>query len=359
MASANATAFSRRVLGVDDIVKPVTVVSVKLMGKYTVNGMFNDQNLLEYVQTWVANPVLGDMMYEMRYTDYKDFGGAKFPTNIHGHTGASGYDYVRGFWVLDPNSLQLNVSSVKANIAAEITVPDAVRQAKAEPARIQSEKLADGVWMIGGAGYNSIAVEFRDYVTIVEAPLNEERSLAVMAEVKRLIPSKPIEYVVNTHHHFDHLGGIRTYWSDGAKIVTHAVNRDFIERMVLSSAPRTLAPDRLSLHPVPSTSTPTDRFETVTQSYAISDGKRSMQIYAVQGLNHAEHMLLAYLPAEKMLINADLYSPPAAGGPAPAVNASMLTLYRNMQRLKLDVAQHVPIHGRTGTNDEFLRIVGK
>ena len=41
---------------------------------------------------------------------------------------------------------------------------------------------------------------------MVEAPLNEARSLAVIAEIKKVIPNKPIRYVVSTHHHWDHLG---------------------------------------------------------------------------------------------------------------------------------------------------------
>jgi hypothetical protein len=70
-------------------------------------------------------------------------------------------------------------------------------------------------------------------------------------------------------------------------------------------------------------------------------------------------MLMVYLPKEKILINADLYSPPAPGAPPPTLTAGIRTLYRNMLKQKLDVAQHVPIHGRVGTNDEFLKIVGQ
>jgi len=64
---------------------------------------------------------------------------------------------------------------------------------------------------------------------------------------------------------------------------------------------------------------------------------------------------VAYLPKERILVNADLYSPPAQG----AQPAAMSTLNQNIQRLKLDVAQHVPIHGRVATHDEFVKIVGK
>jgi len=69
-------------------------------------------------------------------------------------------------------------------------------------------------------------------------------------------------------------------------------------------------------------------------------------------------MLMVYLPKEKILINADLYSPPAQGAPATPT-AGMRTLYQNMRKQKLDVARHVPLHGRVGTNDEFLKIAGQ
>jgi glyoxylase-like metal-dependent hydrolase (beta-lactamase superfamily II) len=224
--------------------------------------------------------------------------------------------------------------------------------------RVESQKLADGVWLLGGGSHNSVAVEFRDFVTVVEAPLNEDRSLAVIAEVSRLIPKKPIRYLVNTHHHFDHSGGTRTYVAYGAAIVTHQANREFYEKVLFSPAPRALQPDRLFALNPDAVRDPV--FETVNQKYVISDGTRTLDVYPVQGLNHAATMLIAYLGKERILINADLYSPPAAGAQPPATpTPSMVTLNQNIQRLRLDVGQHVPIHGRVGTMDEFLKIVGK
>jgi hypothetical protein len=68
---------------------------------------------------------------------------------------------------------------------------------------------------------------------------------------------------------------------------------------------------------------------------------------------------MAYLPKEKILMNADLYSPPAQGAQSPTPTATMRTLYQNILKLKLDVAQHVPAHGRVGTNEEFTRMFAK
>jgi glyoxylase-like metal-dependent hydrolase (beta-lactamase superfamily II) len=340
--AGNATAMTRMQGN-----RKTTIVSFTALGKYRVNGTINDQNQVELVQTWIANPVLGDTLYETRYSEYKDFGGVKFPTVLHSHQGD-----VR----LNPghNVQEIRVSNVQPNVAvAALAVPDSVRQATVAPVRVESQKLADGVWFLGGGSHNSLGVEFRDFVTVVDGPLSEERSLAVIAEMQKLVPNKPIRYLVNTHHHFDHSGGLRTYVAEGATIITHQGNRAFYETVVFHPGPRTLQPDRLSLAPRAPV------FETVNQKYVLSDGVRTMDIHLVQGLGHAQGMLVAYLPKEKILVNADLYSPPAQGAQPPATpTPASLVLNNNIRRLGLDVAQHVPIHGRVGTNDEFVKIVG-
>ena len=328
--------------------RKTTIVSFTALGKYKVNGTINDQNQVELVQTWIANPVLGDTLYETRYTEYKDFAGVKFPTVLHSHQGD-----VR----LNPghNVMEIRVSNVQPNVTvAALAVPDAVRQATAAPVRVESQKLADGVWFLGGGSHNSLAVEFRNFMAVVDAPLSEERSLAVIAEIQKLAPNKPIRYVVNTHHHFDHSGGLRTYVAEGATIITHQGNRAFYENVAFHPAPRTLQPDRLSLAPRAAV------FETVNQTYVLSDGVRTLDIHLVQGLGHAQGMLLAYLPKEKILVNADLYSPPAQGTQPPTTpTAASVALNNNIRRLGLTVSQHVPIHGRVGTQEEFAKIVGQ
>lgn len=347
--AGNPTAVSITLQG-----RKVTIVSFTALGKYRVNSQINDQNLVERIQTWVPNPVLGDMLYEHRYTEYKDFGGVKFPTLIHSHQGD-----VR----LNPgrDSMEVRVSNVQVNASAPtLTVPDAVRQATVPPVRVESQKLANGVWLVGGGSHNSVAVEFRDFVAVVEAPLNEERSLAVIGEVQKLVPNKAIRYVVNTHHHFDHAGGLRTYVGQTVTVITHQMNRDFYEQVMFYPAARTLQPDLFSTQYPWVGGDRRPAIETVSQKYVVSDGVRTMDIYPVQGLAHAATMLIAYLPTEKILVSADLYSPPAQGAQSPAApTPSMVTLSRNIQRLKLDVGQHVPIHGRAGTHEEFAKIVGK
>jgi len=345
--AASPTAVSLTLAGAK-----VTIVTFTALGKYRVNGTINDQNLVERVQTWVPNPVFGDMVYEHRYTEYKDFGGVKFPTVLHSHQGDPR---------LNPghNWMDIRVTNAQPNAtAAALNVPDNVRQATIPPVRVESQRLANGVWLIAGGSHNSVAVEFRDFVAVVEAPQNEQKSLAVIAEVQKLVPNKPIQYVVNTHHHFDHSGGLRTYVAHGATVVTHQSNREFYEQVFLYPSARTLQPDLLSTRYPWFSANRVPAMETVNQKYVLSDGTRTMDIHPVQDLAHNSNMLIVYLPTEKILINADMYGPPSAGTQPPAPNDSMRTLRQNIQRLRLDVAQHVPIHGAPGPHDQFLRIVG-
>ena len=345
--ASDATAVSLMLQGRD-----LTMVSFTAMDKYRVNGTINEENLVERVQTWVANPIFGDMIYDHRYTEYQDFDGVMFPTVLHSHQG-------------DPrihpghNWMEIRVTEVQVDAtAAALTVPDNVRQATLPAVRAESTELADGVWRIAGGSHHSVLVEFRDFVAVVEAPQNEARSLAVIAEVRRLVPDKPIRYVVNTHHHFDHSGGLRTYLAQSATIVTHQGNREFYDDVFFSPGRRTVEPDILSDRMPWFAGNRIPPFETVNEKYVLSDGVRTMDIYPVLGLAHNGNMLVAYLPTERILINADLYNPPASGAQPPVANASLRSLSQNIRRLNLDVERHVGVHGQVGSHADFMRIVG-
>ena len=325
----------------------IRAVSFMALGKYRVKCAINSKNLVDRTQTWFANPVVGDLYYELVLTNYKDFGGVMFPTNFHAHHDLD--DDLEGEEVNvsgGRNPFVVTVSNVQVNVnSATLTVPDAARQATVPPIRVESQKAADGVWYMGGGSHASVAVEFRDFITVIEAPLNEERSLAVIAEVKELIPNKPIRYLVSPRHHWDHLGGVRGYvHQEGVTIVLQQANHAYYAE-VLSVRPWTLKPDRLSLFP-PEEIAEGYTFESVGQKYVLTDGTKVMEVYNVQGLAHAQGMLIAYLPKEKMVIEADLFTPPAPNAPLPTtVSPSSRTFFNNVQRLKLDVSTIAPIHG--------------
>jgi glyoxylase-like metal-dependent hydrolase (beta-lactamase superfamily II) len=360
LAAPNAAATDRYFGRTDRTVK-VVAFSVKVCDgpqpqcTRRLTGEFNNDNMLERVITWVPDPVLGDKMVEYRWSDYRDVGnGVKYPFRLHAHMGD--HPLIPG----GHNYLDLRTQDVKINAAdAAQAVPDAVRNAPVPThTNVASTQLAPGAYLIGGGSHNSVAVEFKDFVTVIEGPLSNQRTNAVVAEVHKLFPNKPIRYLVNTHNHFDHLGGVRGFVAEGATVITDDRNRDFYTRVVLAPQQRTLQFDRLSQRPFAPTGPGTLELQTFTDRYTISDGNQIIELYHVDGLNHSDNMAIAYLPKEKIVINADLYSPPPAGGNLANVSNNAVVLYRNLKRLKLDVATHVPIHGNPGSHADFERIVG-
>lgn len=300
-------------------------VTFTVNGKYKYVGTINAQNHVEKVSAWIDNPVLGDTPVEFAYSDYKDFGGIMFPSRIVRTQG--------GYPVLD-----ITVSQVKANPAVDLPVPDEVRNFTAPAVTVAVQKLANGVYYLTGGTHHSVAIDQRDHIVVIEGPQNEARSNAVIAKVKETIPNKPIRYLVNTHAHFDHSGGLRTYVDEGATIVTHEMNKPYYERAW--AAPRTINPDRLAKSAKAAT------FETFTDKHVLTDGRRSIEIYPIAGSGHNDAFVMVYLPTEKILVEADAYTPAAANAPPPAAaNPFSVNLNESIQKLKLDVRQIAALHG--------------
>src|SRR5262249_16009199 len=90
----------------------------------------------------------------------------------------------------------------------------------------------------------SVLVEMGDHLVLIEGPQDDARADAVIAEAKKLVPNKPIKYVVNTHRHFDHAGGLGALAAEGAIIITHDANKAFLDQSL--AAPRTVQPDKLA-----------------------------------------------------------------------------------------------------------------
>jgi glyoxylase-like metal-dependent hydrolase (beta-lactamase superfamily II) len=202
-----------------------------------------------------------------------------------------------------------------------------------------STMLANGVWHVTGGSHHSVVVEFADHMAVVEAPLDEARSLAVIAEAKKLVPNKPLRYVLTTHHHFDHTGGLRTYVAEGATVVTHQSNVAYFEKTL--AAPATLSPDAQSKAAKP------PMLQGVADKETLTDGKQTIEVYATGGDTHTNEYTLVYLPGPRILIEGDAYSPGPPDAPVPATPPpNAVRLYDEVQKLKLNVATIAPIHGR-------------
>jgi glyoxylase-like metal-dependent hydrolase (beta-lactamase superfamily II) len=312
--------------------------SFAVPGRFKAKATVNEQNLVEKVEGIIPNPVVGDLPVEIVYSEYHDFGGVTFPRKIRQSTG--------GF-----PALEVTVTAVKANPPVDITVPDNVRQASGIYSKVASEKAADGVWYVTGGSHHSVVIEMKDHVIVVEAPLNDERAVAVLGETKKLVPSKPIKYVINSHHHYDHSGGVRAFAAEGITIVTSEVNRPFFEWAV--AAPATVSPDRQAK------ARQKPKVEAVGDKRVLSDGTRTVEVYTIAGNMHHDGMLMVWLPKEKLLSQADAFTPvaPTASYPTPP-NPFTLSLADNITRLGLNVDRHLPLHGRMVPMSELGKAIG-
>jgi glyoxylase-like metal-dependent hydrolase (beta-lactamase superfamily II) len=306
---------------------------------YKLVGYINAENIVERIVTWVEHPIFGDMHVEMFYRDYRQLGGVMVPMRIAQRL--MGMEtFIVAIREAEPNP---------PDVDELLDLPAGARPAPPPPAvAAASERIADGVYRITG-GYVSLAVEFKDHVVVLEGGQSEARGLAVIAEVKRLFPSKRIRYVVNTHPHFDHAGGLPVFVAESVTILTDDNSRYFVEQAL--AEPRALVGDRLAK------SKKKPKVEGVLGKLVLKDEMRTIELHHMPKLEHSDAMLIAYLPKEKILFTAD-FEIPAAGQPP---GRSMLALAQNVERLGLEFDRHIQVHTpspeRPLTSAELLGLV--
>src|SRR5205085_1169382 len=255
-------------------------------------------------------------------------------------------------------TLDLMITDAKANMPANIAAPQRAGGAPGGgaggPQGPSSQKLGDGVFLIMPA-YAAIAVDMKDGVVVLEGPQSTMRGEQIIAEVHKDIPGKSIKYVFNTHNHFDHSSGLRAFVAEGATIITAQSNKGYYERIL--ALPHTLVLDKLSQNHAKV------KVELVGDKRVLTDGVHTIEIYKTQGSLHNEGLLFAYLPKEKVVIEADSFNPPATADAAAPPNPANALLLDNINRLKLDVETIVPVHypadGRKVSIDELKRAVGQ
>jgi glyoxylase-like metal-dependent hydrolase (beta-lactamase superfamily II) len=325
---------------------------------YTVEGFINSDNLVDRVNTWIENPIFGDMLVQTLYSDYRDNNGFKFPASIVQKRGGWSTFEAQLLWANpNPANIQQLLTPPPPQRGATGTAATAAAAAPAGAASgPKSEKLADGVYRIYGA-YNALAIEFKDYIVLFEGGAQSEaRAQEVIAEAKRVIPNKPIRYSILTHHHFDHSSGLPAIVAEGATIITQDANKSFLEKAL--SAKRTLAPDSMSA------SKNKPKIEAVSEKRVLQDDMRTVEIHHVVGLPHADGMLMIYLPKEKILAYADMFNLPPASDPVPnpPVVGTMVFL-DNIERLNLEPEKIMSVHtlnpDRLATKTDILKSLGR
>jgi glyoxylase-like metal-dependent hydrolase (beta-lactamase superfamily II) len=336
-AENNATATRR---GSTTVVSWSPTVKAPYGKSYVINGYVNDKNMIERVETWLGENIMGDMQILATYSGWKDFGGAMAPAKIV---------QTRGGWPF----FEVDVTSAKANPSDVATLvpppaPPAGRggpggppaggagRGGAPPAlMVTTEKLGEGLYRLttGPGSYDSVLVEFRDHIMMLEAGQSEARALAYVAKTKELFPNKPIRYVMNTHPHSDHTGGLPVLVAEGATIITQKNNEAFLEKAL--NTPRTLLNDTLAKNPKKA------KIEAVAEKKVYSDGTRTVEIYHTAPVPHSNGLMIAYIPKEKILFQGD-FSLPNPGEPANDHVKAVAPII--LDKLKLDFDRYINVH---------------
>jgi glyoxylase-like metal-dependent hydrolase (beta-lactamase superfamily II) len=328
----NATAATQTLGG-----QTLTALAFTVPNRLQATVYVDAAGLVPRIDSKLSNAVAGDVAVVTRFADYRDAGGGvMFPMKItQSQAGA--------------NVLDIAVADVKVNAPADISVPDNVRSAKEN---VAVDKVADGVWFLGGGSHNSVAVELADRIVLIESPLYDGRAAAVFTAANALVPGKRVLTVVNSHHHFDHAGGLRYAAGEGATLVTSAIAKPYFERAFAN--PNRVNPDRLAA------SGRAPQITGVSGKHVIGDATRTIEVYEMQGSVHAQGFLMAWLPKERLLVEADAYTPaPPNSPPPPAPNANHVNLVQNIERLGLQPERIVPLHGRVVPVGELYAAIGR
>ena len=275
------------------------------------------------VVSMTDNPNLGDVAIETTFSDYQDVSGLKLPARLTTKT-----DTVT---TADIRATKQTVDGDVGNLAAPPAAESAAPVTGPPPAVVTVEPVGKGIWFLGGQSHHSVVVEFADHLMLIEAPQNETRTLAVIAKARELRPGKPLTQVVNTHHHFDHSGGLRAAVAEGLTVITHKGNAAFYQEAIGRS--HTIAPDALAKSPKPL------QVETVDEEREVKDSAMTVELYHVAGNPHSDTMLMAYFPKDRLLVEVDAFTAGAAAQPYAA------NLLENITKRKLRVDRIVALHG--------------
>ena len=283
------------------------------------------------VSTAGNNVNLGDVTITTTFADYQNVGGLQLPSRLTTKTDQ--------FTTADVRVTRQSVDADAGNLAAPAAVAAAVPPAP-QPPKVTVEEVSRGVWLLAGGSHHSALVEFSDHLMLIDAPQNDARTLAVIARARELRPGKPLTHVVNSHHHFDHSGGVRAAVSEGLTIITHEGNVAFLEEMV--KRPHTRAPDALAKNPQPL------KIEAVGDERVITDGTMTVHLYAAPG-EHSETMLMAYLPRDRALVVIDVYEP----GKGP--HMFLRQFVDDLKKRNLRVERIVPLHEKIVSYEQMMK----
>jgi glyoxylase-like metal-dependent hydrolase (beta-lactamase superfamily II) len=324
---------------------PSRRVEIEFKGQ-NVQLFFNPETkLLAGFEAMETDPFLGDVPVQYVFGDYREVDGLLVPYEMKIVKDGDEVANMRY------DSIGLNEKLPGSDYAIpEEMEEEAVTASERESVPIELNRLSRGVYQVVGFSHNSMVVEFPNYLVVVEAPLNEVQTIAMIRAVREEFPLKPIQYAIVTHPHPDHVGGLRRLASIGTTLLVEQRHEDAIRKLI--DARHGYTPD--SLHTM--ANTPGRRgdiggIETFSGQHELKDGNRTIQLFALEDSAHVTPMVVAYLPGERILFQSDLYTPGS-----PTATPESTGLFEAIESLEIRVDTIVGGHGATADFSELAEM---
>lgn len=219
---------------------------------------------------------------------------------------------------------------------------------KASPG-LRLNELASGVQHVVGGSHNSLIVEMRDHLIVFDAPISDWQSNWTLAAAKAKYPGKPVKYLVLTHHHMDHAGGLRAYLAQGATLVVGKGNAGHFRKVAASAYNRNpdLAARDLSAAPI----------IEVADKHVLSDGTRSVSAHLTEN-PHAAGMLIGYVADARVAFVTDIWSP--GRDPLPGkITTPLAALVNAVRQAGISPLKFAGGHGSTGDYAPLSSLAGQ
>jgi glyoxylase-like metal-dependent hydrolase (beta-lactamase superfamily II) len=287
----------------------------------------------------------GDVIAQYILADYKIVNGVMLPHKISIKKNGKDYSDVQY------TSMAVNDPAVEKAFAIPEAASKEADQAIAagDYSPLAITKIADGTYFAKAYSHNSMIVEFPSWLVVVEAPYTETQSKTLVRLLKEQFPNKPIRYAAVTHHHSDHIGGVRGIAASGATVLVEKGHAPALRALL--DLHHTHPPD--DLENKRSVGQKVGEMEVYEGKRVISDGKQSVELYAFTGSPHVEPMVMAYVPSAKALFQSDLWFPGTGGAGNPAAKQ----LLESIRKLKLKIAINVGGHGGVAPFAELEKAV--
>lgn len=291
-------------------------------------------NLLSKYESLTNDPLSGDAVVEVYFVSYQRVGKFKVPVEM--------VHKIAGETIFKTTYKSVAFDTPLADSQFKLTFDPKEQMPAPEAPAVQ--KHAQKVYTVTASGSNVLFVEFKDHIFVMEAPGGDAVSREAISRIKNAIPGKPIKYLALTHFHDDHSSGMRPYLADGATLVTTKGNRDFFAQM-LKSRP-TLTADVTVFDAGKTT------MEFVEGKRVFTDGTTTLELYDIGPGPHADEMLVAYFPNEKILYQGDILDRPP-NGDMPIANPTTGHFAEWLKAKRLTIEMIIPVHGTVTTVAEM------